>query len=326
MARDGAVIETLGPWEVRGQVVVFRLPDGTLSSMRLRDVDIEASHELARAGELATRQRAAAETLRAAVLETVSGWAEAWSDQRVEDYLSYYVEGYRPASGMDAASWRALRRARLEGPSYIELEIGPPELERLAPGRVRVTFTQRYRSDRYQDEVLKSLELVGEGGSWRIAREEAAPLPEERTAIVLRDRDLPRAEPAAEEAPAEATEPAPAAAERGWSGRVRVAEWSEQDGPDDGREIRGLLTNRASRAANELTVRALFYNQADVLISALDVPLASRDLGPGSTVEFTLALEETLEYERVAFQVSGRGFRASGQSPAAVAAGEPEQP
>jgi hypothetical protein len=43
MTRDGAKVESNGPWEVRGAVVVFTLPNGSLSSLRLRDVDLDAS-------------------------------------------------------------------------------------------------------------------------------------------------------------------------------------------------------------------------------------------------------------------------------------------
>lgn len=42
---DGARVETEGPWEVRGPTVVFTLPNGTLSSLRTAEVDLEASRE-----------------------------------------------------------------------------------------------------------------------------------------------------------------------------------------------------------------------------------------------------------------------------------------
>lgn len=43
VTRDGTHIETRGPWEVRGRTVVFTGANGTLSSMRLSEVDLEAS-------------------------------------------------------------------------------------------------------------------------------------------------------------------------------------------------------------------------------------------------------------------------------------------
>lgn len=43
VTRDGARIETQGPWEVKGRQVVFTLPNGTLSALRTSEVDLEAS-------------------------------------------------------------------------------------------------------------------------------------------------------------------------------------------------------------------------------------------------------------------------------------------
>jgi len=43
VTREGARVETRGAWEVKGRQVVFTLPNGTLSSLRLDEVDLEAS-------------------------------------------------------------------------------------------------------------------------------------------------------------------------------------------------------------------------------------------------------------------------------------------
>ena len=43
---DGASIETAGPWEVKGRLIVFTRSDGQLSSMRASLVDLEASKQL----------------------------------------------------------------------------------------------------------------------------------------------------------------------------------------------------------------------------------------------------------------------------------------
>lgn len=41
--RDGARVETKGPWSLKGSLVVFTLPNGTLGSLRGADLDLEAS-------------------------------------------------------------------------------------------------------------------------------------------------------------------------------------------------------------------------------------------------------------------------------------------
>ena len=43
---DGSTIETKGAWEVRGSVIVFHLPNGSLSSLRASKVDLDASAQL----------------------------------------------------------------------------------------------------------------------------------------------------------------------------------------------------------------------------------------------------------------------------------------
>jgi hypothetical protein len=43
VTRDGAKIETRGPWRVEGKRVLFTLPTGTLSSLRLDQVDLDHS-------------------------------------------------------------------------------------------------------------------------------------------------------------------------------------------------------------------------------------------------------------------------------------------
>lgn len=68
VARDGSRVETDGPWEVKGRLVVFNLADGTLSSMRLDQVDLEASRELTRRAEEAA-SRPPAEPAPAAAAE-----------------------------------------------------------------------------------------------------------------------------------------------------------------------------------------------------------------------------------------------------------------
>jgi hypothetical protein len=43
VTRDGARIETQGQWKIKGRMVIFTQTNGTLSSLRLSEVDLEAS-------------------------------------------------------------------------------------------------------------------------------------------------------------------------------------------------------------------------------------------------------------------------------------------
>lgn len=53
VTRDGARLETRGPWEVKAGRVVFTLANGTLSSLALAEVDLDASEAATDAAEAA---------------------------------------------------------------------------------------------------------------------------------------------------------------------------------------------------------------------------------------------------------------------------------
>jgi len=46
VTKDGARLETDGPWKVKGRLIVFKRPDGTYASIRQSEVDLEASQQL----------------------------------------------------------------------------------------------------------------------------------------------------------------------------------------------------------------------------------------------------------------------------------------
>ena len=110
-----------------------------------------------------------------AAIETVRAWAAAWSNQQVEDYLSFYAPDFRPADGLDRAAWEARRRERLRRPAYIRVTISGLSAESAGDGAVRATFGQEYESDTFSDRVSKILTLVERDGRWLILTERATP-------------------------------------------------------------------------------------------------------------------------------------------------------
>lgn len=46
VTQDGSEVEIAGPWTVEGKMVTFTLPNGTLGSMRLSAIDLDASQAL----------------------------------------------------------------------------------------------------------------------------------------------------------------------------------------------------------------------------------------------------------------------------------------
>ena len=60
VTQSGGRVETKGPWQVKGKLVVFTQADGTLASLRLADVDLPASEQTTAEAQEAKAQQAEA--------------------------------------------------------------------------------------------------------------------------------------------------------------------------------------------------------------------------------------------------------------------------
>ncbi|MGB6992602.1 MAG: PilZ domain-containing protein [Thermoanaerobaculia bacterium] len=103
--------------------------------------------------------------------DLVENWSLAWAQQRMDDYLSYYARDFEPGGGMTRADWEAFRRDRVLGPEYIFMAISGLNWSRQDDDTAQTTFIQTYRSDRYSDTVIKTLDLVWKNDRWKILRE-----------------------------------------------------------------------------------------------------------------------------------------------------------
>ena len=101
----------------------------------------------------------------------LEAWADAWSGQRVDDYLSHYAPGFQPPNGLTREEWEAQRRERLLRPKSIRVTLTELRIEPLGEDRVRAVFQQAYQSDTFGDSVRKTTELVWDGDRWKIAAE-----------------------------------------------------------------------------------------------------------------------------------------------------------
>jgi len=62
VTRAGGRVETQGPWQIKGKLVVFKTPNGTLSSLRLADVDLAVSENATAEAKAADAEQAKATT------------------------------------------------------------------------------------------------------------------------------------------------------------------------------------------------------------------------------------------------------------------------
>ena len=109
--------------------------------------------------------------IRQDVKETVRRWADSWSRQDLEEYFSFYSSDYRPELGRSQEEWRKIRTVRVTRPKWIKLDVEDFQLRRISENRIQVKLKQSYRSDFYQDKILKSINLIKEDGQWRILME-----------------------------------------------------------------------------------------------------------------------------------------------------------
>ncbi len=103
-------------------------------------------------------------------------WAEAWSDQNVEKYLSFYSEDFIPAGGLDYGEWLAQRRERLQRPDVISVTLADFDLREETDDLLQIEVIQDYHSERYSDRTRKLFDLRRESHSWNIERERSLEL------------------------------------------------------------------------------------------------------------------------------------------------------
>jgi tetratricopeptide (TPR) repeat protein len=104
----------------------------------------------------------------------VEAWARSWSDQRIEDYLSFYSRSFEAADAISRLEWEKQRRTRVTTPDFIKVSVAFLDFE-IGDDRARVTFNQSYESSTFSDLVTKTLDLNRETDGWKILRETVNP-------------------------------------------------------------------------------------------------------------------------------------------------------
>ena len=124
-----------------------------------------------KAPEKTTEKPAAAADPTADILEAVNGWAQAWSKKDVDGYLGHYAKNFDPPDGQSRADWEKGRRARIEAPKEISVEVASPKVTMQGSDTALVSFRQTYRSDRFNGTSSKTLTMTKSDGRWLIREE-----------------------------------------------------------------------------------------------------------------------------------------------------------
>lgn len=98
-------------------------------------------------------------------------WAQAWSNQDVDSYLTFYGEQFIPPAGRKRADWEALRRTRLTAPKDILISLDDFQIIPQENNRTRIEVIQSYKSNLLTARYQKVFDLQQTENSWEILRE-----------------------------------------------------------------------------------------------------------------------------------------------------------
>lgn len=108
------------------------------------------------------------------VLEAVSNWAKAWSNNDVNGYLGFYAPDFQTPDGEPRNKWEAVRTERIAKPKKIEVRISSQKVKFTDNNHATVTFRQDYRSNTLKATSTKSLMMVKGGNRWLIQQERSS--------------------------------------------------------------------------------------------------------------------------------------------------------
>ena len=104
------------------------------------------------------------------VLQSVQGWAAAWSNKNVRDYLAAYTPGFKPG-GMNHDAWKKRRLKLIDAAKMIEVALSGISVSVHDSSHATVSFAQHYRSDTLYSQVEKTLQMTRHSDRWLIAEE-----------------------------------------------------------------------------------------------------------------------------------------------------------
>jgi tetratricopeptide (TPR) repeat protein len=107
------------------------------------------------------------------IRKSILDWSKSWSVADVDTYLSVYSTQFKPSDpGKNYEQWRIDRTAKLRfgkidrvSVKSIAVYLDSNQQQAL------VQFVQHYQSSKYQDKVIKQLQLALEEGRWLIRSE-----------------------------------------------------------------------------------------------------------------------------------------------------------
>jgi adhesin transport system outer membrane protein len=105
----------------------------------------------------------------------VRSWAQAWSAKDYAAYTAFYAPTFTPDGGLSREDWNQLRRQRIMPREAISVTVDKLNVQMHGEDRATAKFEQTYRSNIFNDRVLKTLEMIRKDGKWLINGESSTP-------------------------------------------------------------------------------------------------------------------------------------------------------
>jgi len=107
---------------------------------------------------------------KAQVERTLRAWAAAWSARDADAYLSFYSPEFKTPDQQEFAAWSEERKTKITRPEFIKVSIDRLKIS-LKGNTAKASFTQQYESNIVKDSGNKTMQLVRQGGNWKILDE-----------------------------------------------------------------------------------------------------------------------------------------------------------
>jgi hypothetical protein len=156
VTRAGARVETKGSWQIKGKLVVFTRADGSLASLRLSEVDLEASRKATEGAKAAAAAPPAPPPPKKKLAVLTD-----------KDFPKAAKEGSKPAEAAEEAKEAAAASQDTKPPGTVSVSSWK-RLDRAGGDGIEIQGTLQNNTDQIAAGVAIEVELYDEAGA-RIA-------------------------------------------------------------------------------------------------------------------------------------------------------------
>jgi len=104
------------------------------------------------------------------LINSLQGWASAWSQKDFKGYITSYSRGYK-GNKVSHQAWVNYRRSRVLKPGTIQVTLSNFQIKSQSNTQAIIDFHQSFKSATYKDKVVKRIHLTKIKNSWKITRE-----------------------------------------------------------------------------------------------------------------------------------------------------------